>query len=60
MLMKYIVKRSTDLDVLKKEEKFIFFLKNYEVSEKSWQNCLQNDNYNVVCHEKLIALYCEF
>ena len=35
-----------------------FLLKNYEVSEKSWLDCLQNDNYNESCYNKLIALYC--
>ena len=52
--------RSTDLDVLKKRGEIYFLLNNFEIAESSWQNCLLLDSSDVVCHEKLIALYCGF
>jgi len=51
-------KSPNNLENLIKRGELYFLLKNYEVSEKSWLDCLQNDNYNESCYNKLIALYC--
>ena len=51
-------KKPNNLENLIKRGEVYFLLKNYEVSEKSWLDCLENDNYNESCYNKLIALYC--
>tara|TARA_B100001057_G_scaffold409164_2_gene423702 strand:- start:11808 stop:12731 length:924 start_codon:yes stop_codon:yes gene_type:complete len=51
-------KNPSNLENLIKRGEVYFILKNYEVSEKSWLDCLENDNYNESCYNKLIALYC--
>ena len=51
-------KTPNNLENLIKRGEVYFLLKNYEVSEKSWLDCLENDNYNESCYNKLIALYC--
>ena len=51
-------KNPNNLENLIKRGEVYFLLKNYEVSEKSWLDCLENDSYNESCYNKLIALYC--
>ena len=51
-------KNPNNLENLIKRGEVYFLLKNYEVSEKSWLDCLENDSYNESCYNKLIAMYC--